>query len=58
MESSPLTRKLTMGGIFGLLEKIAMKFPVARGGLDDKIQFNENISFKLTSSNGKTVTGS
>ena len=53
-----MTRKLTMGGIFGLLEKIAMKFPDARGGLDDKIQFNENISFKLTSSNGKTVTGS
>ena len=57
MESSPMTRKLTMGGIFSLLEKIAMKFPDARGGLDDKIQFNENISFKLTSSNGTVLKG-
>ena len=57
MESSPMTRKLTMGGIFSLLEKIAMKFPDAKGVLDDKIQFNENISFKLTSSNGTVLKG-
>ena len=52
-----MTRKLTMGGIFSLLEKIAMKFPDAKGGLDDKIKFNENISFKLTSSNGTVLKG-
>jgi len=52
-----MTRKLTMSGIFSVLEKIAMKFPNARSGLDDKIQFNEKLSFKLTSSNGKIITG-
>ena len=57
MESSHMTRKLTMSGIFSVLEKIAMKFPNARSGLDDKIQFNEKLSFKLTSSNGKIITG-
>ena len=58
MESSRMTRKLTMGGIFSILEKIAMKFPNARSGLDDKIQFNESVNFKLTNSNGKIITGS
>ena len=49
---------ISMKGLFNLLEKINMCFPKAKGGLDDKIQFNEKISFKLTSSNGKVLTGS
>lgn len=34
-----------------------MKFPDGRSGLDDKVQFNEKVSFKLTSSDGSVTRG-
>lgn len=46
-----------MGGVFNLLEKLNMKFPNGRSGLDDKIQFNEKVSFKLSSSDGSVLRG-
>ena len=56
MESSPLARRVNMAGIFYLLEKLNMKFPDGRSGLDDKIQFGETISFKLTTKD-KVIKG-
>ena len=49
--------KPTMAGIFRILERINMCFPNARSGLDDKVRFEEKLSFKLTSENGKEVRG-
>ena len=34
-----------------------MKFPKATGGLDDKIRYDEKISFLLTKENGKEIRG-
>lgn len=49
--------RVTMKSIFNLLEKISMKFPDGRSGLDDKIQFAEKVSFTLTKSDGKVIKG-
>lgn len=48
---------ISMKGIFNILEKLNMCFPNGKGGLDDKVQFSEKISYKLTSKN-KTIKGS
>ena len=48
---------ITMKGVFDLLEKINMRFPNVRSGLDDKVRFEEKISFKLTKAYGKEVRG-
>ena len=40
---------ISAAGIFRLLERLSMKFPSGTGGLDDKLQFGETVSFKLTS---------
>lgn len=42
-------------GVFNLLERLNMKFPKATGGLDDKIRYDEKISFLLTKENGKEI---
>ena len=55
MEYSLMT--MTMKGVFNLLERINLRVS-GRSGLDDKIQFNEKISFKLTSDNGDVTNGS
>ena len=55
MEYSPLT--MSMKGVFNLLERINLRVS-GRSGLDDKIQFNEKINFKLTSEDGKVTNGS
>lgn len=55
MEYSLMT--MTMKGVFDLLEKLNMRFPSGRSGLDDKVRFEEKISFKLTKDNGKEVRG-
>lgn len=44
-------------GVFNLLERLNMKFPKATGGLDDKIRYDEKISFLLTKENGKEIRG-
>jgi hypothetical protein len=49
--------RLSISGIFNLLEKLNMKFPDGRSGLDDKVRFEEKVSFKLTKIDGKTITG-
>ena len=54
MEYSPLT--MSMKGVFNLLERINLRVS-GRSGLDDKVQFSENINYKLTSTNGKEVKG-
>jgi hypothetical protein len=48
---------ISAAGVFRLLERLNMKFPSGKGGLDDKLQFGETVSFKLTSVD-KTITGS
>ena len=48
---------MTMKGVFNLLERINLRVS-GRSGLDDKIQFNEKINFKLTSEDGKVTIGS
>jgi len=50
--------KPTMAGIFRILERLNMCFPNARSGLDDKVRFEEKLSFKLTSEDGKVTNGS
>tara|TARA_R110002020_G_scaffold101196_2_gene238632 strand:- start:2279 stop:2452 length:174 start_codon:yes stop_codon:yes gene_type:complete len=57
MEYNLLGKKASMAGIFHILEKLNMRFPDGRSGLDDKIQFGETISFKLTTKD-KTIKGS
>lgn len=47
-----------MAGIFRILERLNMCFPNARSGLDDKVRFEEKLSFKLTSEDGKVTNGS
>lgn len=43
--------------VFDLLERLSMRFPKATGGLDDKIRYEEKISFVLTHENGKQIRG-
>ena len=50
--------KPTMAGIFRILERLNMCFTNARSGLDDKVRFEEKLSFKLTSEDGKVTNGS
>ena len=38
---------MTMKGVFNLLERINLR-NTGRSGLDDKVRFEEKISFKLT----------
>ena len=52
MEYSPMT--MSMKGVFNLLERINLR-NTGRSGLDDKVRFEEKISFKLTKANGKEV---
>ena len=54
MEYSLMT--MSMKGVFNLLERINLK-NTGRSGLDDKVRFEEKISFKLTKANGKEVKG-
>ena len=54
MEYSPMT--MSMKGVFNLLERINLR-TTGRSGLDDKVRFEEKISFKLTKENGKEVRG-
>lgn len=49
--------RLSISGIFNLLEKLNMRFPDGRSGLDDKVRFEEKLSFKLTKGDGKIITG-
>ena len=54
MEYSPMT--MSMKGVFNLLERINLR-NTGRSGLDDKVRFEEKISFKLTKEDGKEVRG-
>ena len=45
-----------MKGVFNLLERINLR-NTGRAGLDDKVRFEEKISFKLTKADGKEVKG-
>ena len=54
MEYSLMT--MSMKGVFNLLERINLR-NTGRSGLDDKVRFEEKISFKLTKENGKEVRG-
>ena len=45
-----------MNGVFNLLERINLR-NTGRSGLDDKVRFEEKISFKLTKADGKEVKG-
>ena len=54
MEYSLMT--MTMKGVLTLLERINLR-NTGRSGLDDKVRFEEKISFKLTKENGKEVRG-
>ncbi len=49
--------KVSISGVFKLLEKLNMRFPDGRSGLDDKIQFAEKVSFKLTKGDGQVIKG-
>ena len=48
---------MSMKGVFNLLERINLR-NTGRSGLDDKVRFEEKISFKLTSDNGDVTNGS
>ncbi len=52
-----MTRKITMKGVFNLLERLSMSFPKGKTDLDDKVRFEENINFLLKSSNGHILEG-
>ena len=54
MEYSPMT--MSMKGVFNLLERMNLR-NTGRSGLDDKVRFEEKISFKLTKADGKEVKG-
>ena len=54
MEYSPMS--MSLKGVFNLLERINLR-NTGRSGLDDKVRFEEKISFKLTKENGKEVRG-
>ena len=54
MEYSLMT--MSMKGVFNLLERINLR-NTGRSGLDDKVRFEEKISFKLTKADGKEVKG-
>ena len=54
MEYSPMT--MSMKGVFNLLERINLR-NTGRSGLDDKVRFEEKISFKLSKEIGKEVRG-
>ena len=47
---------MSLKGVFNLLERINLR-NTGRSGLDDKVRFEEKISFKLTKENGKEVRG-
>ncbi len=47
---------MSMKGVFNLLERINLR-NTGRSGLDDKVRFEEKISFKLTKADGKEVKG-
>tara|TARA_R110000824_G_scaffold19135_2_gene74614 strand:+ start:1444 stop:1602 length:159 start_codon:yes stop_codon:yes gene_type:complete len=49
--------RVSMSKIFNLLEKLNMRFPDGRSGLDDKVQFAEKVSFTLTKGDGKVIKG-
>jgi len=40
-----------------LLERLAMRFPKATGGLDDKVRFDEKVNFILTNVNKEELRG-
>ena len=42
-----MKKPLTMAGVFTLLERIGMKFPKGRTGLNAKILHKENIHYAL-----------
>ena len=48
-----MSRPITMSGLFRILERIGMGFPKAKTGLNDKVRFEEKISFILRSEDGK-----
>ena len=52
-----MTNKLTMGGVFRLLERINMSFPKGRTGLNDKVRYEEKVNFVLKSEDGKEKKG-
>ena len=53
-----MTSKITMSGIFNLLEKLGMNFPSGKSALDAKMLFKESTSFVLTNSTGDKQVGS
>ena len=53
MVSSRLAKPITMSGLFRILERIGMGFPKGKSGLNDKVRFEEKISFILKSEDGE-----
>ena len=49
--------RISVAGVFKLLEKLNMRFPDGKSGLDDKVRFEEKVSFKLTKCDGKVIKG-
>ena len=50
--------KISSWGIFNLLERLSMKFPEGKSGLDVKVAFEEKVNFMLTNTEtDKTVKG-
>ena len=49
--------RISVAGVFKLLEKLNMRFPDGKSGLDDKVRFEEKVSFKLTKGDGKVIKG-
>jgi len=52
-----MPKGMSMGGLFNLLERLAMRFPKATGGLDDKVRFDEKVNFILTNVNKEELRG-
>ena len=52
-----MPKGISMGGLFNLLERLAMRFPKATGGLDDKVRFDEKVNFILTNVNKEELRG-
>ena len=48
-----MSKPITMSGIFRILERIGMGFPKGKSGLNDKVRFEEKISFILKSEDGE-----
>jgi len=50
--------RISSWGIFNLLERLSMKFPDGKGGLDVKVAFEEKVNFMLTNTEtNKTIKG-